>query len=70
MGFAASEYSIRHMQAGDFGAIREICGRVYSHETPYTESELAVHNAVFPQGQFVAEYLPTAVTRSTGPMSS
>jgi len=60
MGFAASEYSIRRMQAGDFGAIREICRRVYPHETPYTDSELAEHNAAYPQGQFVAEYLPTS----------
>ena len=60
MGFDASEYSIRQMQVGDFGAIREICRRVYPHETPYTESELAEHNAVYPQGQFVAEYLPTS----------
>ena len=60
MGFAASEYSIRHMQTGDFGAIREICRRVYPHETPYTDSELAEHNAAYPQGQFVAEYLPTS----------
>ena len=60
MGFDASEYGIRHMQAGDFGAIREICRRVYPHDAPYTESELAEHNAVYPQGQFVAEHLPTS----------
>ncbi len=60
MGFNASEYHIRNMQAGDFGAIREICRRVYPHDAPYTEAELAEHNTVFPQGQFVAEHLPTA----------
>ena len=60
MGLNASEYRIRQMQAVDFGEIREICRRVYPHETPYTESELAEHNEVYPQGQFVAEYLPTS----------
>jgi hypothetical protein len=60
MGFDAHEYSIRHMQADDFGPIREICRRVYPHEAPYTDAELAEHNAVFPEGQFVAEHLPTA----------
>jgi hypothetical protein len=60
MGFNATDYCIRHMHTGDFAAIREICGRVYPHEAPYTESELAEHNAVYPQGQFVAEHLPTA----------
>jgi hypothetical protein len=59
MGFNASEYCIRHMQAGDFGAIREICRQVYPNEAPYSEADLAEHNYVFPQGQFVAEHLPT-----------
>jgi hypothetical protein len=48
------------MHTADFAAIREICCRVYPHEAPYTESELAEHIAVYPQGQFVAEHLPTA----------
>lgn len=60
MGSAANEYSIRPMQAGDFGAIREICRRVYPLETPYTVAELAEHHAVYAQGQFVAEHLPTS----------
>jgi hypothetical protein len=60
MSFDPSHYRIRHMQAADFDAIREICRRVYPHDTPYTESELAEHNAVYPQGQFVAEHRPTA----------
>jgi len=60
MGFNASEYCIRLMQAGDFRAIREICRHVYPHDTPYTEVELAEHNTVFPQGQFVAEHRPTS----------
>jgi hypothetical protein len=60
MGFDAGAYQIRTMAAEDFPAIRDICGRVYPHEPPYTMSELAEHHAVFPQGQFVAEHLPTS----------
>jgi hypothetical protein len=60
MDFSAHEYAIRKMRVEDFGAIREICRRVYAHEPPYTQDELAEHNAVFPQGQFVAEHLPTS----------
>ena len=53
------DYSIRLMQPADFGRIGEICRLVYPHETPYTPAELAEHRAVFPQGQFVAEPVPT-----------
>lgn len=60
MSFDASAYCIRPMQAADFGAIREICRRVYPHEAPYTEADLAEHRAVYPQGQFVAEHRPTS----------
>jgi GNAT superfamily N-acetyltransferase len=60
MGFDPSEYTIRNMQRADFDGIRDICRRVYPHEPPYTEAELAEHHAVFPQGQFVAEHLPTS----------
>lgn len=60
MGLAVSDYFIRQMQARDFDAIREICRRVYPHENPYTEAELAEHHAVYPQGQFIAEHLPTS----------
>lgn len=59
MSFDASAYGIRPMQEADFGAIREICRRVYPHEPPYTEADLAEHRNVYPQGQFVAEHLPT-----------
>jgi hypothetical protein len=59
MGYNTAEYHIRHMQTGDFGAIREICHRVYPRDTPYTDTELGEHNEVFPQGQFVAEHLPS-----------
>jgi hypothetical protein len=60
MSFDASQYRIRNMRPADFAPIGEICRRVYPHDVPYTAEELAEHNAVFPQGQFVAEHLPTA----------
>ncbi len=47
------------MRADDFDTIAAICKSVYPHETPYTEQELAAHHRVYPQGQFVAEHLPT-----------
>lgn len=54
------EYRIRLMQPADHAAIGEICRVVYPHDTPYTTEELAEHHAVYPQGQFVAEHVPTA----------
>ena len=53
------DYAIRLMQPDDYKRIGEICLAVYPHETPYTPEELAAHRAVFPQGQFVAEHVPT-----------
>ena len=53
------DYRIRLMQPSDYAAIGEICHAVYPHEAPYTPAELAGHRAVYPQGQFVAEHLPT-----------
>jgi hypothetical protein len=60
MPFIATDYTLRQMQASDFATIQTICRQVYPHDEPYTESELAEHHAVFPQGQFVAEHRPTA----------
>ncbi len=57
----SGNYSIRLMQPEDYGRIGEICRAVYPHETPYTPEELAEHRAVFPQGQFVAEHVPSGV---------
>jgi hypothetical protein len=54
------DYRIRRMRPGDYAAIREICRLVYPHDTPYTDDELAQHQSVYPQGQFVAEHVPTA----------
>ena len=53
------DYSIRLMRPTDYATISEICRVVYPHDTPYTAEELAVHQAVYPQGQFVAEHTPT-----------
>ena len=52
-------YFIRLMQPADYERIGEICKAVYPHEMPYTPQELAEHREVFPQGQFVAEHVPT-----------
>src|SRR5262245_3181224 len=48
------------MQVRDFSPIAELCRRVYPHDIPSTDPDLAEHNLVFPQGQFVAEHLPTS----------
>jgi len=53
------DYRIRLMQASDDAAIIAICRVVYPHDTPYTADELSEHRAVYPQGQFVAEHMPT-----------
>jgi len=53
------DYRIRLMQASDDAAIIAICREVYPDDTPYTTEQLAEHRAVFPQGQFVAEHVPT-----------
>jgi GNAT superfamily N-acetyltransferase len=54
-----TDYRIRLMRPDDYAAIGEICGEVYPFDTPYTAAELAEHRACFPQGQFVAEHVPT-----------
>jgi ribosomal protein S18 acetylase RimI-like enzyme len=60
MPFNPTDYRVRGMRDADFQPIADICRRVYPHDTPYTAEELAEHNSVFPQGQFVAEHLATA----------
>jgi GNAT superfamily N-acetyltransferase len=47
------------MQTTDYETISGICRMVYPDDTPYTADELAEHQGVFPQGQFVAEHVPT-----------
>jgi GNAT superfamily N-acetyltransferase len=53
-------YRIRLMEPADYAAISELCRVVYPHDVPYTTDELAEHRAVFSQGQFVVEHVPTA----------
>jgi GNAT superfamily N-acetyltransferase len=57
-----ADYRIRLMQPTDFAEIGQLCREVYPHDTPYTVEELAEHRAVFPQGQFVAEHVPSRRT--------
>ena len=54
-----NDYRIRRMWPTDYRVISEICRVVYPHDKPYTAEELAEHHAVYPQGQFVAEYIPS-----------
>jgi len=54
-----ADYRIRLMRPTDYDAISDICREVYPHDRPYTAEELAKHHAVFPQGQFVAEHVPS-----------
>ncbi len=53
------DYRIRLMRPTDYAAISDICRAVYPHDTPYTAAELAAHHAAYPQGQFVAEHVPS-----------
>ncbi|MFM9024599.1 MAG: hypothetical protein ACKON7_04560 [Planctomycetaceae bacterium] len=55
----SDDYAIRLMRPADYERIGAICRAVYPHEPPYTPAELAAHRAVYPQGQFVAEHVPT-----------
>jgi hypothetical protein len=52
-------YAIRLMEPTDYAAISDLCRVVYPHDVPYTSDELAEHHARYPQGQFVAEHVPT-----------
>lgn len=45
---------IRNTTPADFAGIINLCGRVYSGATPWTERQLASHLNVFPEGQLVA----------------
>ncbi|MFM8785009.1 MAG: hypothetical protein ACKOFI_07645, partial [Phycisphaerales bacterium] len=53
-------YVIRAMRDGDHAEISAICADVYPTERPYTEGELRAHHALFPEGQFVVEHVPSA----------
>ena len=60
MAFDPTAYRVRVMQPEDFAEIGEICRRIYPHDVPYTVEELTEHRRVFPQGQLIAEHLPTS----------
>ncbi len=49
------EVIVRNTQPGDFDAITQLCLTVYPHSQPWTETALASHLKMFPQGQFVAQ---------------
>jgi len=53
------DYAIRLMRDGDRPEISAICASVYPTERPYTDEELSAHRALFPEGQFVVEHLPS-----------
>jgi GNAT superfamily N-acetyltransferase len=57
-----TDYRIRLMEPADYATIGAICRTVYPHDEPYTAAELAEHRAVYPQGQFVAEHVPSGQT--------
>jgi len=52
-------YVVRVMRDDDHAAISAICAAVYPTERPYTEDELRAHHALFADGQFVVEHVPT-----------
>jgi len=54
-----SDYRIRTLQRADFAAIQMVCREAYPHDEPYSDRELSEHLARFPEGQFVAEHVPT-----------
>lgn len=49
-----SKISVRQTRPGDFQAIADLSRRVYPHDEPWREEQLASHLKVFPRGQFVA----------------
>jgi GNAT superfamily N-acetyltransferase len=46
---------VRNLRAGDFGAVIELCRRVYPDSRPWNPEQLASHLQVFPEGQLVVE---------------
>ncbi len=51
---SAQDIIVRPTYQGDFGAVTELCRRVYPTAPPWTEVQLSSHLRVFPDGQFVA----------------
>ncbi|MBU3729359.1 MAG: hypothetical protein FGM37_08960, partial [Phycisphaerales bacterium] len=52
-------YVIRLMRDSDHAEVSSICAAVYPTERPYTEAELRAHHALFPEGQFIVEHMPS-----------
>lgn len=45
---------VRNTRPADFPAIERLCRQVYPDSVPWTQTQLASHVSVFPEGQFVA----------------
>lgn len=50
---------VRQTTPDDFGAIQDLCRRVYPTVPPWGGEQLASHIRVFPEGQFTAEEVST-----------
>ena len=51
---AAAEVTVRHTRHADFPGIVALSRRVYPESVPWSETQLASHLEVFPEGQFIA----------------
>ena len=49
-----SEITVRQTRKEDFSEIIKLCKKIYPKDVPWTESELASHLEIFPEGQLVA----------------
>jgi len=54
-----SDIRVRNTRPEDFPQIIELCGKVYHQAIPWSERALASHLEVFPEGQLIAEEVPT-----------
>jgi len=55
----APRIRVRRTTRADFPGIIDLCRRVYPGSPPWTETQLASHLDIFPEGQFVAEDVET-----------
>jgi GNAT superfamily N-acetyltransferase len=53
-GVGSERIAVRETESRDFGAIGELCGRVYPEDRPWRPEELGSHRQLFPDGQLVA----------------
>ncbi len=54
MNKTSSAIIVRHTRPGDFAGIIEMTRQIYPDSVPWSETQLASHLNVFPEGQFVA----------------